>query len=111
MATKTEIGTDVLEKLGAIGAGETPDTVDQSTADNAYDAVYQELRSRMLVDWGSTEDIPAWARLHVVDIVANRISNRYGVPRQPDEEELAFTRMAKHIAVDLDGEPTRANFY
>ncbi len=101
----------VLQKIGRIAAGETVDSDDQELVDDAYTSVYEELRSRHLVDWGSSESVPNWAMLHVRDIVANRIANDYGIPRSVDEEELAFRRMAKHLASDASGTPIEADYY
>lgn len=111
MATKAELRNKVLQKLGIIDATETPRSEDQTLVEDAYDAVYQELRSRHLVDWGSTEDIPTWAVLHVRDLVANRVTNEYGLPRSLDEELIAFKAMAKHLASDYHGQPTEATYF
>lgn len=111
MATQTEIAIKALQKIGVIAAGETPDSDDQTLVDEAYDSLYEELRSRHLVDWGSAEDIPTWAVLHVRDILANRIANEYGIPRSADEEELAVRKMAKHLAVDYAYEAVEADYY
>lgn len=109
--TKTLLANKVLEKLGRISAGESVDSDDQSLCDDAYDSVYEELRARHLVDWGSAESIPTWAMLHVRDIVANRIANDFGLPRNADEEELAMQRMAKQISPDYSYQPVEADYY
>lgn len=111
MATQAEVRNQALEKLGVIGAGETPDTVDSTTVDNAYASIYEELRSRHLVDWASGDDVPSWAVLHVVDILSNRVANRYGIPRSADEEAFAFAAMAKHLAVDYIPGTVKATYY
>lgn len=111
MASKTEIGEQALEKLGAIGAGQTPDTEDQDTIDGVYDSVYQYLRSKHAVSWGPYEDVPDAAELPMIDLVANRASNRYGVPRSADEERLAFKDLKALVRSDYSGEPPPAVYY
>ncbi len=109
--TKTQLGAKVLEKLGRIGAGESVDSDDQTLVDDAYDSVYEELRSRHLVDWGSTESIPTWAMLHVRNIVANRVANDFGLARNEQEELSAIKAMGKHVAIDYSYQPVEADYY
>ena len=98
--------------MGRVQTGETTaDSDDQTIVDDAYDAIYDEMRARHLVDWGPTDDIPNWAWLHIRDIVVSRTSNDFGIPRQLAEEELAISRLAKHLSVDLTGEPVEANYF
>jgi len=109
--TKTLLANKVLEKLGRIPAGGTVDSDDQTICDDAYDSVYEELRTLHLLDWGSSESIPTWAMLHVREIIANRVANDFGLPRNQNEEEAAKMAMAKHLAVDYSYQPTQATFY
>lgn len=109
--SKTELASKVLQKLGIIDANESVRSADQTLCDDAYESIYEELRSRHLVDWGSGEDIPTWAMLHVRELVANRVAADYGLPRSVDEEELAMQKMAKHLASDYSGEPVKATYY
>jgi len=111
MATKTEIGIKVLEKLGAISAGETPDTVDQDVVDDAYDSSYGYLRTKHAVSWGSGDDIPTEAVLPVVAFVSNRIANTFGVPRDFGEESQAVSELLALVSVDYSGEPPPAEYF
>lgn len=111
MATKTELGIKVLQKLGVLYSGQTPTAADQTLVDEEYESVYEELRSRHLVTWGSAEDIPTWAVIHVRNIVANRAANYFERPRSMDEESVAFAAMSKHIANDPSYEPIEADYY
>jgi hypothetical protein len=110
MATKTELATKVLRKLMVISAVQSGNSNDLQIVEDAYDSVYEELRSRHLVDWGSGEDIPTWAVLHVRDIVSNRVANDFERPRSMDEESVSFIQMAKHLAVDYAYAPVKADF-
>lgn len=109
--TKTLLANKVLEKLGRIAAGESVDSDDQAVCDDAYESVYEEMRSRHLVDWGSAESIPTWAMLHVRNIVANRVANDFGLARNEQEEASAFRAMGKHVAVDYSYQAVKADYY
>jgi len=109
--TISELATRVLQKLGRIDSGETPDTDDKVIVQNVYYSLYDELRDRHLVDWGSADAIPTWAAFHTVDIVANRIANNFGLPRNAEEEEFAIRKMAKHLAADYDYETVEADYF
>ena len=110
-STSTSFATKVLQKLGRIGVDEAIDSGDQTIVDDAYASVYQEMRDRHLVDWGSDDSVPTWAVYHMVDLVANRIASVYGLPRSVDEEEYAIKKLAKSIASDFAYQPTEADFY
>ena len=66
MATKNEIATKVLQKLGVIHADSTADNDDLSLITGKYDSFYANLKAQDLVSWGSGDDIP---ETHVIPIV------------------------------------------
>lgn len=81
MATKQEIATKVLQKLSVLEANET--TVignDKTLVEEKYDSVYQMLKAKDLVNWGSTEDIPTQAVVPITGLVALECLEEYNVP-------------------------------
>ena len=82
MPTKTEIATQVLQKLAVLEADETPSTEDLTFVEGKYDGVYQLLKSENLVDWGAAENIPDKAKIPVVGLVARECLEDYIVPTQ-----------------------------
>ena len=109
--TSNTLADKVLQKLGVIAEGESVSSANQLVVDDAYTTVYYELRALHLVDWGYAEAVPNWAMMHIVDIVANRISNVYGIPRSTDEEQYAIQRMSKYLATDYTYMPVQATYY
>lgn len=111
MATKAELRNKVLQKLGVIGAGDTPETSDQTLVEEAYDSAYAYLRSLHIVSWGSGGDIPTWAVNPIKNYVASQVANEYGKNRNVDEERLAIIELASYLANDNDGTPTEAEYF
>jgi len=109
--TKTQLAGKVLLKLGVISAGESVDSDDQTLCDEAYESIYEELAERHLVDWGSGDSIPTWAMMPVRTIVANRIANEFGKPRNEGEEESAMQQMAVYLSMRASGRPVTAEYY
>ena len=110
-ASSAQFAAKVLRKLGRIDQDETVHSTDQQLVDDMYASVYEEMRARHLVDWGSSDAVPTWALSHMTDIVANRVANNYGRPRNIDEEEVAIQKLSKHLSVDYDYEPVEADYY
>ena len=110
-ASNEKFAKYVLRKLGRIDQDETVDSSDQDLVDDMYASVYEELRARHLVDWGNSDAVPVWAISHLTDLVANRVANSYGLPRNTQEEDLAIQKMAKHLAADYLYEPIEAEYY
>lgn len=111
MATKAELRNKVLQKLGIIGAGETPSSDDQTLVEEAYDSAYVYLRSLHLVSWGSSDDIPTYAVNPVRNYVASQVANEYGKNRNVEEERQSIIELASVLANDTDGEPTEAEYF
>ncbi|MBT8448597.1 MAG: hypothetical protein KJO69_02850 [Gammaproteobacteria bacterium] len=66
MATRTEIATKVLQKLGILQDGATASANDITVVNDKYDSLYAILKANDLVSWGSAEDIPD---THIIPIV------------------------------------------
>lgn len=78
---KAALRNRVLEHLGVLAAGETPATVDQAWVDEAVDAAHERLRKFGLVPF-ETSAVPAWAQIHLRDVVAADVAQSYGISGQ-----------------------------
>jgi len=111
MATKAELATKVLQKLGIVAQGQSPDSADSVIVEDAYDSAYYYLRACHLVTWGGADEIPDGAVLPVRDFVASRVAEEFGKSRTYDSERLAKHDLAALIAADNDGQATQTNYY
>lgn len=56
--TKAELRNRALIMLGKLALGQTPSGALSADMENVYDQVYARLKSRDLVTWGTSDDIP-----------------------------------------------------
>lgn len=111
MATAAQLALQVAQELRFIASGQSLVSADETIITDAYASVYGELNRDHKVDWGIDDDIPEWAELLVRDIVKNRVANSFGRPRNLQEEEYAYRRLAKGLHVDDPKQPAQVEFY
>lgn len=79
MATKSQIRAKALRLLGVVGVGVTPSGPQDSDMSDAYSEVYSELAELDLVEWAESDDIPARFVDTIVNLVASKRVDEYGV--------------------------------
>lgn len=78
--TLTQLKQRVLEKLGVLATGESPVIADATLVADRYTSLHDMLITDGLVNWTSTEDIPAWAEEPLVLMVAAASMHEFGLP-------------------------------
>jgi len=114
--TKSQIGVLALQSLHVVEGDATPDTNDTTVIEKAYDLIYAVLRTKHLVSWGSTGDIPDEAVNPVVALVAeSRIG--YFKPPQHAEADIrlkastAFLDLTEVLSPDYVSDPVPAEYF
>ena len=79
MATVTELRNQVLQTMGILRIGQSPQSQDKTEIESAYDEVYADLKQEGLATWTSTGGIPTEVLPHVVSLVALSRSDTYGI--------------------------------
>lgn len=80
--TLTELYRRVLLKLRVVDATEAATAEDTQLVEDAYSAVYDMLLTEGLVAWTSTEDVPLYAELPMISMVACYVAKEFG--KEPD---------------------------
>ena len=109
--TAAQLASKVAIKIGFLTPGATLATADQTIITDAYAALYDTLQREHKVDWGPDDSIPVWAMLPIRDILASRVANDFGKPRNLDDETMGFRELSKGLAVDNSQDPTEINAY
>jgi hypothetical protein len=89
--TRASIPARVFLALGLSDEADTPSTAETADILALYDGVYDQLAVENLVSWGPLEDLPKWAELPVVGIVAEF----YRPAKQRGETQLPVVEVHK----------------
>lgn len=76
----TDLPEKVLEELGVLAAGDSPNVSDANVVTDKYTALYQMLLTDGLVAWSAVDDIPEYAERPIVMMVAHLCASSFGVP-------------------------------
>lgn len=79
MATKNQVKARALRVLGVIGAGVAPTGPQDSDMNESYSEVYSELEELNLVEWAEESDIPERFVDVIVNLMASKRVDEYGV--------------------------------
>lgn len=79
MATKQQVRVKALRLLGIIGVGVTPSGPQDADMSDAYSEVYAELEELDLLEWAEDDDIPTRFVDVIVNLVASKRVDEYGV--------------------------------
>lgn len=77
--TPTELRTRVLQRLGVLAAGDSPDADDGQVVAQRYAFVHDALIDMDLASWAINEDIPESVAIPVVNIVSYACSSEFGI--------------------------------
>ena len=94
--TLPEMVIAVLQELGAIHAEETPTAADAAFVTTRYERWRSLSEKRFIIDWDSTDDIPAGAEDAVTLIVAYHCAPAYGIPKDRQSYEDGRTMLFEY---------------
>lgn len=76
--TRSEIAQDVLERLGILGAGQSPSSEDQNRVEDIVQAEYEKLRRRGRAPY-EISAVPSWADNDLADYIAPRCATLFRI--------------------------------
>lgn len=113
--TKAELAAAVLRDLGIVDALSSPSAADSAFVIQKYEDAYAYYEDLGLTYWTDTDDIPSAVFAMLVDLIANRCMNAFGVAQSFDEmmnrEETLLKRLRRHCARGRTGKAIRATYY
>lgn len=113
---ETQLATEVLDYLGAIGAGQSADAGDITLVIDAYRGKYAELDGNGLeqVYW-ERDEIPDAIYLILRDLIALEVRGYFGQPLSAMEREAEETailkRLRRHNGRGATGLPVVAEYF
>jgi hypothetical protein len=112
--TTTQIAEDVLRKLSLIDANSSGAAADVAYISRVYEQAFEEWSDEGLVYWPSSE-IPGAVAPVIIDLVANRAQNAFGIPVSIADaqiiEERILRRLRRHVAHRLSGFTTKVDTF
>lgn len=125
--TVNELKERVLIRLAVLAAGESAVADDTELVGTRYAAVHDMLITEGLVNWTPTDDIPDWAELPMIAMVAAVCAHEFGVIGQRFSElqqqgafnlhpsqggpSLAERQLRRQTAKTYVPHPASAEFY
>lgn len=89
MATKADLATRAMQKLGLLMPGESASSEDAALAQQKVQSVHDSLGARGLLRW-TIDDIPVYAEEPYIIMAAALLAPEFGVPNGPDFENGEF---------------------
>lgn len=112
--TEAELATAVLRDLGIVDALSSPSAADSAFVIAKYEDAYSYYQDLELAYWTVTS-IPQAVFLMLVDLIANRCMNAFGIGQSLDEmqsrEEMLLKRLRRHVSRGKTGKPIKATYY
>jgi hypothetical protein len=96
-ATKTrgQLVTRALVKLTVIGSGQSPDSEDTATVDDAVDGVLADLSARGVIDVPDDDAIPTEWFEDLATLLAQAVANDFGKEADPVKVQRAEMALIK----------------
>ena len=82
--TKSELITETLQELGALGAGQTASAEDTAAVDARVQPLLDDLAARNVVYIGGSDAIDESVFSHLVQILAQLCAPKFGAPMDPN---------------------------
>lgn len=77
-ATIADLRNRVLQELGRLQLGQSPQDQDKVAAETEYAKLHAELKAKGIVTWASTASIPDEFVFNLASIVAYRLTGSFG---------------------------------
>ncbi len=120
---KTDLVRASLLDISALDIDETPEAADETMVEEAIQQIYEQLVDENLMVFdhsaGRTEEIiPARLFMGLVDLVVDRISSKYGLPRgqvgpdgMTDRERSGMKKLRRGILSADNDVPVQAEYF
>lgn len=79
--TKVDLTQNVLERIGIVGAGESPAAEDTNLVTGVVESVYDQLRKEGLVPF-AVSSIPDWAKQPLSKVASYEAKDYFGIGGQ-----------------------------
>lgn len=110
--TLTDLSAAVLEEIGVLAAGSSPNAEDAAKVQSKYLQWLRTAQKRGIVDWYSdTDDIPDGAELGTTCCVCEYVATLFGVPANADWRFKGEILLADYMADDVSHPPTPGVFF
>jgi hypothetical protein len=104
MKTRAQLVSRALQKLGVIGAGQSPSAEDSTIVDDEIVPVMSDLSARGIYAWGDPDEIDDEAFVHIADILSNSVAQDFGKPQDEAKQLMAEKRLRALQPVSLSGQ-------
>jgi hypothetical protein len=116
----------VLEKLEAVGQGQSATQADALKVQTAYEALLEILTDEDLADWSPSDDLPEWAVTILTSMTAAELITEFGVEGAratqliaegawnlpaPLGPSMAERRLRRHQAAPYISTPARPDYF
>lgn len=88
--TLKDLYRKVLEKLTVVASGTPVDGDDEKTVRDKYTGLYDMLATEELVNWTADSDVPEFAAIPLIAMLAFMCANEFGQPAAQFAEEGAL---------------------
>jgi hypothetical protein len=78
--TLAELRAKTLKKLRVLAPSQTAPAYADEIVEDAYDAIYEQLKAEKLVYWGAADDVPANLAYQIIALVIFNCADDFHVP-------------------------------
>jgi hypothetical protein len=103
MATRLDVITLALRRLGVVAKDETPDADDEATVGAVLDSLFAEVQAAYVTTWTSAT-VPDAAFRPMANYLAVEIAQDYGYP-PPERRKTAWARLMAQVRPNTIPDP------
>lgn len=106
--TSADLVQQIADALGACGDGQSVEAEDANKIRGALPGIVADLDARDVASFPNLDAVPDAAVSYLVDIVASRLSSRFGLPQDEitilaSRAQAAEQRLRQHNALPYSG--------
>lgn len=114
--TTSQLATAVMQHLGALDAGSTIASTDETYIADVWAAKWEEISGHGAeLTYFPYSEIPNAVFLTVRDLVANEVRGAFGLPisaaEKEAEETIILRRLRRHLGAQASGLPGVADYF
>ncbi len=109
--TRDELIERALNKLGAIGAGQSPAAEDATLVGDAVDPIMSDLASRGIYSWGDPNALDDDAFEHLAEVLAVAVARDFGKEADETKRLMAESRLRQLTPIVLSGQPQVTEYF
>lgn len=103
MATRLDVITAALRRLGVVAKDESPDADDEATVGAVLDSLFAEVQAAYATTW-TLATVPDAAFRPMVNYLAVEIAQDYGYP-PPERRKTAWVRLMAQVRPNTIPDP------